>query len=536
VPTIFKRNFKKVPAQLIIYNANVLTQNSSQPLIQAFAVDDGKFIAAGSNEDILRLQQANTQLIDAGGKTVLPGFIDAHIHIWKVGNLKTFLLDLRGVASIEEMQDKLSDFIMQNPGKGWIQARGFNEANMREGRLPTKADLDKVTTERPLWLIRTCAHIGIANSKAIAMSGVTAGVHLPAGGELRLGDDSQPNGIFTETALGLVTNNIPSYSFDDYALMIKAAEDELLRYGITSATDPAVMPDLLDCYRQLERDNKLRTRVNAFPVRVPEGSEDVLPLPSLYHSDKLIINTVKFFSDGGLSGMTSAMNKPYKNSSSTGVLRLTEGFFYPIAKEAADKGFRIATHAIGDKAIDVVIDTYKKIYSSGCSGLRVEHLGLPSASHLHNMHAMGVHCVSQSIFLKELGKNFAMYLEDERLQHVYPYRSVLQYGVNLAFSSDAPVVKDFNPITGVKTALYRKDIAGNIIGACETISLKQAIYAYTMGAALANGNAAEVGSIEAGKNADFILLNKALGDTIAEDEDVYVSATFINGVEMYSSN
>lgn len=520
--------------ELIIYDANVLTQNSSQPLVQAFAVDNGKFIASGSNEDVLQLRQANTKLIDAGGKTVLPGFIDAHIHIWKVGNLKTFLLDLRGVASIEEMQDKLSDFTKQNPGSGWIQARGFNEANMKEGRLPTKADLDKVTIERPLWLIRTCAHIGIANSKAIELSGVTAGTHVPAGGEVRLGNDDKPAGIFTETALGLIANNIPHYSFEDYALMIKAAENELLQYGITSATDPAVMPGLLDCYRQLERENKLRIRVNAFPVRVPDGGEDVLPLPQLFHSDKLIVNTVKFFGDGGLSGMTSAMNKPYKNSTSTGVLRLTEDFFLPIAKEAADCGFRIATHAIGDKAIDVVMNVYKKLYNTGVAGLRIEHLGLPSAEHLRDMHTMGIHCVSQSIFVKELGKNFALYLEDERLQCVYPYRSVLQSGVNLAFSSDAPVVKDFNPITGIKTAMYRKDVAGNIIGPAETISMQQAVHAYTMGAALANGNAKEVGSIEAGKKADFILLNKTLGTTIAEDEDVHVIATFVDGEQGFS--
>src|SRR4051812_141409 len=124
-------------AQTIVHNAHVLTQNHAQPVIQAFAVNNGSIIATGSDDKILHLQQADTKLINANGKTVLPGFIDAHIHIWKVGNLKTFLLDLRAVTSIEQMQDKLSDFIKQNPGTGWIQARGFNEANMKEQRLPT---------------------------------------------------------------------------------------------------------------------------------------------------------------------------------------------------------------------------------------------------------------------------------------------------------------------------------------------------------------------------------------------------------------
>ncbi|HRH59383.1 MAG TPA: amidohydrolase, partial [Chitinophagaceae bacterium] len=368
--------------ELIVHNANILTQNSQQPTAEAFAVADGKVIAVGRNEKILALQNPNTQLINANGNTVLPGFIDAHIHIWKVGNLKTFLLDLRGVSSIQELQDKLSDFVKRNPGKGWLQARGFNEVNMKEGRMPTKDDLDKVTKNRPLWVIRTCAHIGVANSKAIELSNVTAQTHIPAGGEMRLGNDGKPNGIFTETALGVITNNIPPYSYDDYALMIKAAEDEMLSYGITSATDPAVMPDLLECYHQMERENKLRIRVNALPIRVPDGGEEILPVPEKYFSDKLLVNTLKFFADGGLSGMTAAMSKPYKNSSSTGVLRLTEDFFFPIATEGAEKGFGIATHAIGDKAIDIVLNVYEKVKSKNPKiHLRIEHLGLPSSSH-----------------------------------------------------------------------------------------------------------------------------------------------------------
>lgn len=522
---------------LIIHNANVLTQNIQQQNAEAFAVADGKIIAVGSNEEILALQQPNTKLIDANNKTALPGFIDAHIHIWKVGNLKTFLLDLRGVSSIEEMKDRLSDFIKSNPGNGWIQARGINEINLQEKRLPTKEDLDSITTERPLWIIRTCAHIGMANSKAIAFSNVHVQTHVPVGGEMRLGSDGKPNGIFTETALGLITNNIPAYSSADYSLMIKAAEEELLSYGITAATDPAVMPDLLECYHQLERENKLRVRVNALPIRVPDGSDNVLPLPQKFHSEKLDVNIVKFFSDGGLSGMTAAMNKPYKNSSSTGVLRLTEDFFYPIAEEAVNAGFGIATHAIGDKAIDVVLNVYEKIRKQNSNIiLRVEHLGLPSSKHLQQMNQLNVHCVSQSIFLKELGKNFAQYLEDERLHRIYPYKTVLENNINLALSSDAPVVKDFNPVTGIKSAMFRKDNDGNIIGADETISFQHALHAYTIGAAKANGSEAFNGSIEVGKKADFILLNKKLGDSISENEQVYVNSTFIDGKEVFERN
>ncbi|NNV57333.1 amidohydrolase [Limnovirga soli] len=520
-------------AQLIVYNAQVLTQNTQQPVANAFAVENGSITAIGNADDILPLQQSNTIVVDAKGNTILPGFIDAHIHIWKVGNLKTFLLDLRGVSSIVEMQDRISDFVQQNPGNSWIQARGFNEANMKEGRMPTKEDLDKVVPNRPLWVIRTCAHIGVANSAAIALAGVTNQSAIPVGGEMRLQANGSLNGIFTETALGLITQHIPAYTADDYALMVEAAQNELISYGITAATDPAVMPDLLATYYQMAAAQKLLVRINAMPIRVPDGASEILPVPELYNSEKLQVNTVKFFADGGLSGMTAAMNKPYKNSDSLGVLRLTEDFFYPLAKEAVIKGFGIGTHAIGDRAIEVVLAVYKQLYNEGHRSLRIEHLGLPSVTDLQQMQAMQIHCVSQSIFLKELGKNFAMYLEKERLDRCYPYRSVLDAGVNLALSSDAPVVKDFNPVTGIIAALHRNDIAGNTLGNGEQITLQEAIYAYTLGAAKANGTDHLNGSLETGKKADFIILDKALTGHLAVNETFSVQSTYIDGELVY---
>ncbi|HEX5152703.1 MAG TPA: amidohydrolase [Parafilimonas sp.] len=518
-------------AELIVHNAHVITQDIHQPVVQAFTVNEGKIIAVGNNETILALQQSHTKLVNAEGNTVLPGFIDAHIHVWKVGNLKTFLLDLRGVQSMEEMQDKLNDFIKQNPGNGWIQARGFNEAAMKEKRLPTKEDLDKVAAGRPLWIIRTCAHIGVANSMAMELSGIDKSTQVPAGGEMHLDNNGNPNGIFTESALGLIAQHIPPYSKEDYALIIHAAEEELLRYGITSASDPAVMPDLLETYQYLHDNNKLQVRLNAFPIRIPDGGTEILPLPGLYQSSSFNINIAKFFADGGLSGMTAAMSRPYKNSTSTGVLRLKEDFFYPVAKETAGKGFGIATHAIGDAAIDVVLKVYERIRKEYPDTLlRIEHLGLPSFRHLQQMREQNIHCVSQSIFLKELGRNFSLYLEEERLQRIYPYRDVLNANVNLALSSDAPVVNDFNPLTGIRTAMLRKDADGNTIGNDQKLSLHECLHGYTLAAAKTNGNDAFTGSIETGKLADFIVLNKKLDKNNVFDEGLKVDATYIGGL------
>lgn len=522
----------------IFFNGNILTQDKARPAASAFAVASGKIIGVGETASICQLSTANCQLIDLQHSTVLPGFNDAHVHIWKVGNLMTYMLDLRGVHSMEEMQQRISDYAKQNPELPWIQARGFNEVLFPDKRMPNKLDLDAVINDRPVSVIRTCAHQVIVNSKALAATGISKQTPAPPGGEIKLMPDGSLAGHFTETALGLVMDKIPPFSAGQYRSMILAAQDAFLAVGITSATDPAVMPDLLEVYKSMERNGELKIRVNAIPVRVPDGALQALPLPALFSSEYLTINTVKFFADGGLSGKTAALKRPYKNTSDHGVLRLTKEFFLPLAMEAHENNFRIATHAIGDAAIDRVLEVYHEISSRNTNHIshRIEHLGLPSGANLELMHQLQVSAVMQPIFIHELGKNFRQYLSDEYLNRVYPARSVLDHHINLSLSTDAPVVKDFNPLTGLRAATDRKDIDGNSIAENEKISIEEAIYGYTMGSAKANGDEQNRGSISPGKQADFILFDKDITKVSPQEiTHCKLLATYINGNLVYSS-
>jgi predicted amidohydrolase YtcJ len=278
-----------------------------------------------------------------------------------------------------------------------------------------------------------------------------------------------------------------------------------LEKGITSATDPAVMPDLMAVYHAMNKAGELKIRINAVPIRVPDGAVQALPLPELFQSDYLTVNTVKFFSDGGISGKTAAVKTAYKNTAEHGVLRLNPTFFEQLALESQSAGFKIATHAIGDAAIEMVVGVYEKIQKSNTKGLRhrIEHLGLPEAAHLAKMRDMGTFCVSQPIFLYELGVNFRQYLPDEYVQRIYPYRTMLDAGISLAFSSDAPVVKDFDPRTGIKNAVERKDHTDVVIALDEQITPAEALCAYTRTAAEANGDAS-TGVLEVGRWADMV--------------------------------
>src|SRR6185503_9244142 len=172
-------------AEKIFFSGNIFTQDQKNPRASAFAINGNKIVAVGSDEEILRLQTPNSKLQTLNNKTILPGFNDAHIHIWKVGNLLTYMLDLRGVKSIDEMQERLLDYAKKNPQLEWIQARGFNEALFPDQRMPTKIDLDKVISDKPVAVIRICAHQLIVNSKALEVTGINPQTQQPAGGEIK---------------------------------------------------------------------------------------------------------------------------------------------------------------------------------------------------------------------------------------------------------------------------------------------------------------------------------------------------------------
>ncbi|AYL94484.1 amidohydrolase [Mucilaginibacter celer] len=537
IPADFS-SLKTGSGDLLIYNARILSfqDGFDNNAYDTLAISGNRIKAIGRFGDLQSLIQPGTQVINALGKTLMPGLNDSHIHIWKVGNLKTYMLDVRGAQSLDHLLQMLADYALQYPEAAWITARGFNEAAWKNGQIPTKTDLDKVIKDRPVYVIRTCAHIAVCNSKALKLCNITANTPVPDGGVIYQGDDGKPNGIFSETALGLITKNIPPYTKTELKTMVLAAREELYKYGVTSATDPAVDPLLLDTYYEMHRENRLGFRLNAIPIILPDGGDQPYPIPDYYTSDEFNVNTVKFFSDGGLSGKTAALKRPYKNSAEQGVLRLNKDQYITLASQASAKGLSIATHAIGDAAIQFVIDSYKelkKLFPDIKN--RIEHLGLPETKHLEAMHKYEIATSMQSIFISELGKNFIKYLDEDYLNRCYPVKSVIDNNILMALSSDAPVVKNLNPFKGVQAAVTRTDDEGSIIAAHEAITVAEALKAYTYNAALIS-KTEQTGSLAAGKFADFIVLD---GDPLKISHEqlntIKVKQTFVNGQSVYSA-
>ena len=524
-------------ASLLIHNARLLSSHPGwRPgAADAIAVDGDRIEALGSLEELQPLINPATRIVDAGGGTIIPGLHDTHIHVWKVGNLKTYMLDLRASSSLDEMLSMLERYHADHPEMSWVTARGFNEAAWKEGRIPTREDLDKIIKDKPVYLIRTCAHIAVGNSKALELAGITADTPAPAGGMIYKDAGGHPNGIFSETALGLISAQIPPYTKEELKTMVRAAREEFYRYGITAATDPAVDPLLLEAYYEMERAGDLGFRLQAIPILLPDGGRQPYPIPELYSSKGLTVNTVKFFSDGGLSGQTAALKRPYKGSAEKGMpaygmLRLERDQTLSLCLAAQEKGLGIATHAIGDAAIEFVIGLYEELVTAFPSGLRrIEHLGLPEEKHLQAMATHGIATSMQTVFLSELGRNFIKYLDRDYLERCYPARSVLRHGILMALSSDAPVVSDLNPFKGMEAAITRKDNEGRTIGADEGIRIEEALTAYTESAARISG-VAGCGSLQAGKFADFVVVDRDPMVTPAEQlTGIKVQRTYVGG-------
>ncbi len=522
------------PADTIFHHGVLWTGLGGHPGATALAVSGDRIAAVGSDAEVLALRGPDTRMVDLARQTLLPGFVDAHAHIWKIGHLLTTLLDVRAVSSLDDLAVRLRDQAGRLPPAAWLQGRGYNEARFPDGRPPTRTDLDTVVADRPVVLMRTCAHIIVCNSVALERAGITRDTAAPPGGEIDRGPDGEPTGVLRETAMGLVLRHVPPPSAADYDAMIAAAMRHQLSLGITSTNDAGVGPELLDVYRRMDQGGRLPIRINVMALRLVDGVGPV-PLPAQQHqSDRLRIDTVKFFADGGLSGATAALSMPYRHADTRGVLRFDYETFLALAREAHEAGWRVATHAIGDVAIDQVLRVYEAC-GRGPMRHRIEHFGLPSADHLARAARLGVVAVPQTVFVHALGRNFRQYLPDALLARAYPVRSMLDAGVTVALSSDAPVVEDDSPLLGIQAAMLRRDEQGEPIALDQAISLVEALAAYTWGATVASGDEGNRGRLQPGMLADLAVLSgNVMATPPAALTSLRVTQTWVGGRQAYS--
>ena len=373
----------------IFFNGTLLTQDPTLPRAEALAVRSGRIEAVGSREDVENLAGPGTKRIDLEGRTLLPGFNDSHVHVWKVGQILTGILDLRGLKSLEELRALLRRRDRELPEGAWLLGRGYNEERLAEGRQPTRRDLDGAAPNRPVALTRTCGHMMVGNSRALALAGVGRETPDPPGGAIVRDASGEPTGLVQENAMGLLKAVIPEPTAGEYAEMVLTAGRDQLSKGITSASEAGATPSLLDAYRDLDLERKLPHRFHVMAMRLSEESARPLPLPGKHLSAWLRIDSVKLFADGGLSGATAALKGTYRHQPFQGLARLSEDEIVSLALGAQDAGLRVCTHAIGDAAIGSVLTAYERLHQKGGRGHRLEHFGLPDGAQIERARRHG---------------------------------------------------------------------------------------------------------------------------------------------------
>lgn len=525
-------------AELLLHHGTIHTLDPAHPLAEAVAVSNGKILAVGALDELETLTHANTRRIDLQGRTLIPGFNDAHIHLWKVGMLLTQMVDTRLAVTptIPAIVEAFRVRAAMTPGGSWLTGRGYHDLTLPEHRHPTRQELDAASTVHPIQLIHTSAHAAVVNSRALALAGITRDTPNPPGGEVERDAHGEPTGLLRETAMGLVNAVIPPPTPAEFEAALLAAAKVCLRLGISSITEPGITPDQIGVYRALKDARRLPIRANVMALRYAPDNHK-LPLPERHESEWLRIDTVKLFADGGLSSGTAALSIPYPHQNGKrGLPRYTDEQLLALVWDIHRAGLRAAIHAIGDAAIEQSLKAVEYAAGRLVSRMRhrIEHFGLPNTNQLARARHR-VSAVPQAVFLPALGDGFLEYTPPELVGQLYPLRAMKDAGLTVALSSDAPVVPDFNPLVGIKAAADRLSGRGQPIAPEQAIEVAEALRMYTLNGAVVAGESALKGSLSPGKLADMAVLSgDLLRAPVERLTDLQVELTILNGQIVYS--
>lgn len=480
-----------------------------------------------------------TKVIDGGGRTLLPGLIDAHGHVMGLGQA-ALQLDLVGTASIRDVQRRLSDYAASRKDP-WLSGRGWNQELWAEKRFPTAADLDAAVSDRPVVLERVDGHAVVVNSAALKAANITAATKDPVGGKIERDAQGNPTGLLVDAATELVTKVVPPATPQQLDAAFAKAQEALLSVGVTSAADMGTSVADWQAFRRAGDAGKLNVRVFSYSFRLepllaisPNG-----PTPWLY-GDRLRMGGMKLYADGALGSRGAWLKQPYSDKQDTrGLQFLKDEELRKTADEAAKRGYQIAVHAIGDAANAQVLATYEWLNQryKGDRRWRIEHAqvvdpaDIPRFSRAKVIASMQpTHQTSDRLMAEaRLGKN--------RLAGAYAWQSMLKSGARIAFGSDFPVESP-NPFPGLSAAISRQDINGQPPGGWipnQRLSFAQALKAFTRDAAYAGFAETKVGALEPGKWADFILVDrdptKVDAQSLARTE---VLETWVAGKKVWS--
>ncbi len=513
-------------ADTVLINADVITMNKQIPQAQALAIKGGRVVKVAGNEEIKPWMGSNTKVVDLDGRTVVPGFIDAHAHMITLGQPFQWL-DLRDASSIGEIRRKLRATVKQTERGKWIQGRGWDQELLSERRYPTRRDLDEVSPDNPVILNRVCGHIGVANSRALEIAGITRETAASWGELIDIDSETgEPAGILREGANDAVWN-LPTLNEKEQLEVCMKACLEAVKAGLTSVHWFAYKSDEIEALKKLRQEGRLPLRIY---LVVPWEYLDEYKRRSV-GDDFLKLRCFKVLTDGSLGARTAALTMPYDDDPSTkGILNYSFEELKTMIRKADDAGFQVAVHAIGDLAIDQTLKAFKEALRAKTVRKhrhRIEHVSVLNPSLIRRIKSSGLLVSVQPHFLVT---DFWVEsrLGPQRARWTYAFRSLLRSGMLVAASSDAPV-EPLSPLLGIWAASARQSFPE------EGITVEEALQAYTLKAAYLSFEEKVKGSVEVGKFADFTVLSQnPLKVKPEKIKDIKVVMTIVDGKIVHS--
>jgi predicted amidohydrolase YtcJ len=509
-------------ADAIVLHAKIYTLNSKQPWAQALAVQRGKIVAIGSDPEIESLRGIGTKVIDAGGRLVLPGFTDCHIHFMD-GSLSLDRVNLDEAKDPADIQQKLREYAKSHPGTGWILGRGWMYGMFGAEALPHKKYLDEVFPDRPVFLEGYDGHTYWANSEALAMAGVTKDTPDPPNGAIvRDANTGEPTGALKEAAEQLVTKIIPAPTRAEKIAALRRGIKWANEHGLTRVHSAGQDFEELDLYDELRRHGDLTVRFYiAYFLDPPElrpRDLDAIEVARKKYRDAWIdTSVVKFMVDGVVESHTAAMLEPYSDDPSTKGKLFWDVQKYTDAVAQLDKrGLQLFTHAIGDYGVRTALDAYEnaeKVNHTSDRRPRIEHIETISAADIPRFAKLGVIASMQPLHADPDANTLNVWARNagpDRASRGFAWHSIAAAGGKLAFGSDWPVVT-LDPWIGLQLAVTRQTLEGKPAGGFhpeQRVTLAEAIAAYTLGAAFAGRREKTEGSLEPGKVADLIVVSQ----------------------------
>jgi predicted amidohydrolase YtcJ len=528
-------------AAKVVYHAQIYTVNAKQATAEAMAIgEDGKILQVGTTDEILKAYP-NAEKIDAQGKTVIPGLIDAHAHLMGLG---TSLLnaDLVGTKSVAEVIERLKAFEKNLPEGAWLIGRGWDQNDWQVKKFPTAKDLDEAFPKRMVWLRRIDGHAAWGNSATLSLLGETfSKMPDPSGGKVMRDGVGNPTGVLVDNAMDLIDTKEPPMTPELLQKAMTLAIDKCKSLGLTGVHDAGVDMATIKRYEKAIADDRFDLRVYGMIGGAGEALDYIIKNGFIMdEGNKLTVRSLKLYADGALGSRGAAMLQPYSDDPHNhGLMTTKKEDFVPIVKRAMQAKLQVGTHAIGDAGNRMVMDGYEeaiKATSNQNGRHRVEHAQVVSLDDIPRFKQMGIiasmqptHATSDMPWAEDrVGK--------ERIKGAYAWRRFLDQGTVLAFGSDFPV-EEVNPLLGFYAAITRQDADGNPpVGWLpdQILTRAETLKAFTLDAAYAAFQEKELGSIEVGKWADFVIFDKNIM-TVSPKEilSTKVVATYLGGKKVF---